>query len=102
VLGTQQLVIADRLAKTTGLTSDQVNQLMQITAPLLMGALSKQQHQQGLDPNGVTALLGNEKQATQQAAPDLMSSLNTLLDADGDGSALDDIMGFAGKLFGNK
>lgn len=41
VLGTQQLVIADRLAKTTGLKSDQVNQLMQITAPLLMGALGK-------------------------------------------------------------
>lgn len=102
VLGTQQPVIADRLAKSTGLKSEQVSQLMQIAAPLLMGALGKQQHQQGLDPNGVSALLGNEKQATQQAAPDLMSSLNTLLDTDGDGSALDDIMGFAGKLFGNK
>ena len=102
VLGTQQPVVANRLAKTTGMKSDQIIQLMQIVAPLIMGALGKKQHQNGLDPKGVSDLLGTEKQKTQQAAPDLMGTLNTMLDADGDGSALDDIMGFAGKLFGKK
>jgi hypothetical protein len=54
-----------------------------------------------LDTNGLTTLLGGEQQQAQQEAPDMMSSLNTLLDANGDGSALDEIIGFAGKLFGN-
>jgi hypothetical protein len=101
VLGAQQPVVAQGLAKNTGMKSDQVSQLLQIAAPLIMGALGKKQKSQGLDTNGLTTLLGGEQQQAQQEAPDMMSSLNTLLDANGDGSALDEIIGFAGKLFGN-
>ncbi len=100
VLGAQQPVVAQGLAKNTGLKSDQVGQLLQIAAPLIMGALGKKQKSQGLDTNGLTTLLGGEQKQAQQEAPDMMSSLNSLLDANGDGSALDEIIGFAGKLFG--
>ncbi len=102
VLGNQQPVVAQGLAQNTGMTSDQVAQLLQIAAPLVMGALGSQQQQQQLDPQGLSSFLGNQQQQAQQSQPDLMGSINTLLDANRDGSALDDILGMAGKLFGNK
>ncbi len=102
VLGNQQPAVAQGLAQNTGLTSDQVGQLLQIAAPLVMGALGSQQQQQGLDPNGLSSFLGSQQQQVQQSQPDIMGTINTLLDTNKDGSALDDILGMAGKLFGNK
>jgi len=102
VLGNQQPVVAQGLAQSTGLNADQVGQLLQIAAPLVMGALGSQTQQQGLDQKGLAEFLGNQQQAAQQSQPDIMSTLNSLLDTNKDGSALDDILGMAGKLFGNK
>jgi hypothetical protein len=102
VLGNQQSVVAQGLAQNTGLQSDQVGQLLQIAAPLVMGALGSQQQQQGLDTKGLSSFLGSQQQQAQQSQPDVMGAINTLLDANHDGSSLDDILGMAGKLFGNK
>jgi hypothetical protein len=102
VLGNQQSVVAQGLAQNTGLKSDQVGQLLQIAAPLVMGALGSQQQQQGLDSKGLSSFLGSQQQQVQQSQPDIMGAINTLLDANHDGSSLDDILGMAGKLFGNK
>jgi hypothetical protein len=102
VLGSQQRVVAQGLAQNTGLTNDQVGQLLQIAAPLVMGALGSQQQQQGLDPKGLSSFLGNQQQQVQQSQPDVMGTINTLLDANSDGSALDDILGMAGKMLGGK
>ena len=95
-------VVEKGLAKGTGLNSEQVDQLLQIAAPLLLGALGKQQQQKGFDPNGLSAYLGSQQQKDKDADPDLMGTLNTLLDADKDGTALDDVLGMAVKLFGKK
>jgi hypothetical protein len=100
VLGGQQPVVAKGVAKGTGLKADQVVQLLQIAAPLVMGLLGKQQQQEKLDTNGLTSFLGSQQQQVQESNPDLMGALNTLLDADKDGSALDDILGMAGNLLG--
>jgi hypothetical protein len=102
VLGSQQSTVNKGLTKGTGLDSGQVDQLLQIGAPLLMGLLGQKQQQKGLDPNGLSAYLGGQQQKAQESNPDLMGTLNTLLDADKDGSALDDVIGLAGKLFGDK
>jgi hypothetical protein len=102
VLGSQQPAIAQGLAQNTGLTSDQVGQLLQIAAPLVMGALGSQQQQQGLDPKGLSSFLGGQQQQVQQSQPDVMGTINNLLDANHDGSALDDILGMAGRLLGGK
>jgi hypothetical protein len=102
ILGGQQPVVTQGLAQGTGLNSGQVGQLLQIAAPLLMGALGQQQQQQGFDTNGLSAFLGGQQQLAQQSNPDMMSMLNSLLDMDRDGSALDDILGMVGKLFGGR
>jgi hypothetical protein len=102
ILGSQQPVVTQGLAQNTGLNSGQVGQLLQIAAPLLMGALGQQQQQQGFDTNGLAAFLGGQQQMAQQSNPDMMSMLNSLLDVNRDGSALDDILGMVGKLFGKR
>jgi hypothetical protein len=100
ILGGQQSAVTQGLTKTTGLDSAQVIQLLQIAAPIIMGLLGQQQQKAGLDPAGLTALLGGHQQQVQESNPDLMGVLNTMLDANKDGSALDDILGMAGKLLG--
>ncbi len=85
-----------------GLDSNKIGQLLQIAAPLVMGLLGKQQQQEGFDTNSLSSFLGSQQQQEQQSNPDLMGVLNNLLDADSDGSALDDILGMAGKFLGGK
>ena len=99
VLGGQQSAVTQGLSQGTGLNADQVGTLLQIAAPLVMGALGQQQQQQSLDTNGLASFLGGQQQAAQQSPPGLMSTLNSLLDFDGDGSAIDDIIGMVGKFF---
>jgi hypothetical protein len=98
VLGGQQQTVTKGLAQGTGLDSGQVGQLLQIAAPLIMGALGQKQQQQGFDTNGLSSFLGGQQQVAQKSNPDMMGVLNNLLDADRDGSALDDILGVVGKL----
>ena len=102
VLGSQQTVVKKGLAQSTGLNNDQVGMLLQIAAPLVMGMLGKQQQQQGLSVETLSGMLGQEKQQAEQANPDMMSTINNLLDMNNDGSALDDILGIAGNLFSGK
>jgi hypothetical protein len=73
-----------------------------IAAPLVMGALGKTQQEQGLDAPNLYSFLGQQQQVAHQSNPDMMSMLGSLLDMDHDGSALDDILGMAGKLFGGR
>jgi hypothetical protein len=87
------------MAQNTNLDSNQIGQLLQIAAPLVMGALGQQQQSQGLGPNGLAALLGGQQQAAQQANPSMMGTLNQLLDQDKDGSALNDIWGMVRRFF---
>lgn len=102
VLGEKQPAVKQGLSQGTGLDSDQIGQLLQIIAPLVMGALGRQRKQQNLDTNNLSSFLGSQTQKVQESNPDMMSSLNSLLDMDQDGSSLDDILGMASKLFGGK
>lgn len=102
VLGGQQPAVTQGLAHSTGLDSGQVGQLLQIVAPLLMGTLGQQQQQQGLDVGGLATFLGGQQQIAQQSSPDMMSMLNSLLDTNRDGSALGEVVGLLGKLFGGR
>lgn len=99
ILGAQQPVVTQTVAQGAGLQSDQMGQLLQIAAPLLMGALGQQQQQQGLDTNALSGFLGTQHQQAQQSNPDMMNVLDSLLDVDKDGTSLDDIAGMVGRLF---
>ncbi len=100
VLGQQQPVVQQGISKASGLDTGSVAQLLQLAAPLVMGALGKATQQQGLDANGLSQFLGGQKQAVQQQSPDMMGMLGGLLDQNNDGSVVDDVFRMAGKLFG--
>jgi hypothetical protein len=102
VLGPKQDLVQNGLAQQTGLDAATIGQLLTIAAPLVMGALGKTQQEQGFDANGLSSFLGQQQQAAQQSDPGLMGLLGSLLDMDKDGSALDDILGLAGKFFSGR
>lgn len=102
VLGNQQPAVAQGIAQNSGLNSNQTSQLMQIAAPLIMGALGQQQQSQGLNPSGLAALLGGQQQAAQQANPSMMNMVNQLLDQNKNGSVLDEIFEMLRRWFGKR
>lgn len=102
VLGDRRDTVQNGLAQGTGLDAGSIGQLLEIAAPLVMGALGQQQQQQGLDANGLSAYLGQQQQAAQAANPTVMGMVSNLLDMNKDGSPLDDILRLAGKFFSGR
>lgn len=83
--------LASRTAQSTGLDLDILKKILPMVAGLAMGALKKQGSSSGVLPKTV--------KGKKAAAPSSMGGLISLLDADGDGSPIDDLLGFAKKLF---
>ncbi len=93
------------LSQMTNLNPSQAGSLLENLAPVVMGYLGKQKQSQGLDASGiVNILMGARNQASNDSGMGGMAinMLNNFLDKDGDGSALDDIGGMLGNMFGGK
>jgi hypothetical protein len=80
--------VAGRAASQTGVSSDVIKQLLPMIAPLVLGALSRQAAEKGALPA-----------SPAQADSSVLGTLNTILDADRDGSALDDVINLAQRFF---
>lgn len=92
--------VKKNLAAQTGMSSNQVENLLAQLAPVVLGALGKEKNQKGVDANGltsmipmITGLLGSGSNK------DLMGMATKLLDADGDGDIMDDVSKMLGGLF---
>ena len=99
VFGNQQNSVEGALAQRTGLDAGSAGQLLAMVAPLVLGGVGKTRMEQGLDANSLSAYLGDQHQA-QNAPPDMMGMLGGFLDANQDGSVVDDLGRLAGKVFG--
>ncbi len=99
LLGGKRQKVEEGVSQMTNLDSGKSSQLLENLAPIVMGFLSKQKNQQGLNMSAIAGLLGQE--ARQADAGGAIGMLNNLLDQDGDGSMLDDALGFLGR-FGKK
>jgi hypothetical protein len=99
VLGGNQQSVETGLSRATGLDPNQISQLLTVLAPLVMGALGREQQQRGLDPGGLSTLLAGEEQHLNQSAPGVMGALRRFLDRNNDGSLVDDVGGMIGKAF---
>lgn len=99
VLGGQRPAVESNLAQATGLDQSSAGSLLETVAPLVMGALGREQQQQGLDPQGLSQYLGEQQEQAQTANPDLMGSLSSMLDSNQDGSVADDLSRIAGNFF---
>lgn len=87
ILGSKEVSrkVAQRASDQTGVGSDIMKKMLPMVATLAMGALSKKSQNQNMLGSQPSSGTGN--------------FLTSLLDADGDGSTMDDILGFAKKFF---
>ncbi len=92
--------VTNGLSQMTDLEPNQASNLMENLAPVVMGFLSNQKSNQGLNVSALAGLLGNEAQKVKQGGngADAMGFLENFLDSDGDGSSMDDIAGMIGKF----
>lgn len=91
VFGGKQPQVENALSEKTGLDANAIANILKIAAPLVMGYLGKETAKNNVtDANGLNSLLGGLLGGQPQQSQSLIT---TLLDADGDGSVLDDIAG---------
>jgi hypothetical protein len=100
VFGGQQGGVAAQVGQATGLDTGSAARLLMMLAPIVMSYLGRMHQQQGLDPGSLSGLLGGAHAEIQQSS--LGGVLSSILDANHDGSVLDDIGGLLGGLLGGK
>lgn len=102
VLGGRQGQVEQGISSASGLDMSKVGPLLAMLAPVVMGALGKANQQQGgMDTSSLAGLLGGAHQEMSSGSP-ILGMLGGLLDQDKDGSALDDILGMAGRMLGGR
>ena len=100
ILGARQNPVVDMLGKMTGMDQSNSGKLLMMLAPVVMGALGKAKKEQRIEePNLLSDLLTQNVQTQRQRTPQ-MSMMEKLLDRDGDGNTLDDIINIGGSLLG--
>ena len=96
MLGGQRGAVESNLAQATGLDQNAAGSLMELVAPLVMGAVGRTQQLSGLDSSGLAQYLGEQQQ--QAAAPGMMGMLSSMLDSNQDGTVTDDLARIAGNF----
>jgi hypothetical protein len=103
VLGDDQEATAKQVSESSGLSLEKIGPLMATLAPILMGMLGKTKRDQGLDAGGLAGslidMVTKGSSNPQQNSPDL-GLAGTLLDRDGDGNVMDDVLGMGAKILG--
>jgi hypothetical protein len=96
VLGANQQKVHQGISKVSGVDANSVAKIIQMAAPIIMGILGSQKRKDNVDENGLGDLLGS---VMGKNTDHDRSLITTLLDADSDGSVIDDI---AGMVLGGK
>ncbi len=92
VLGSRQQGVEQVISQKAGIDSGAVGSILKTAAPLLMGLLGKQTRQSNVNsPSGLSGLLGGMLGGSSTEKE--QSFLEKILDADGDGSVIDDVAG---------
>jgi len=97
VLGGNQAKVENNISRVSGVDSNSVGQIIKIAAPILMGLLGNKKRKNNVQEGGLSDLLGS---VLGNSSDNDQSMIEAILDADGDGSVLDDLAGMV--LGGNK
>jgi hypothetical protein len=99
LLGNKQLEAAQAIGQMSGLNIFKSGVLMQLLAPIVMGVVGQKQKSNGLDLGGLASILlggnNNQQQSGQNQAGGLFGKL---LDMDGDGNMMDDLLNIGMKI----
>lgn len=96
ILGSKQNGVEQVISQKAGIDSGSVGNILKVAAPILMGLLGKQKRQNNVNSqSGITGLLGGllGGASNSGAVTKEQSFLEQMLDADGDGSVVDDVAG---------
>jgi hypothetical protein len=97
VLGDKREKVEGTIGENAGLDA---GALLQILAPIVLGALGSQQRSEGLNPQGVAATLEESTEELKRKDENqVMSIVTTLLDSNKDGSIVDEVLGMIGRFF---
>lgn len=103
VLGAKTQNVEKYVADDSGLSPSATSSLMKMAAPLVMSYLAKQTQQSGGGADMLSGLLSSAVSTNKAAAPQSQNIIEQLLDANNDGSIMDDVakmgMSFLGKMF---
>jgi len=103
IFGGNQQRAEESLGQATGLGGGNAANLLQILAPIVMAFLAKRMQSNNQDAGGLSAELGQERDAAQQQGGLGGGLLGSLLDQDGDGQVgLNDLLKMGGGLFGKR
>ena len=92
VLGNKQSNVENALSQKSGLDASSVAQILKVAAPILMGILGSQAKQKNVNSqSGLEGMLGGLLKGN--SPQNEQSFLESILDADGDGSVIDDVAG---------
>ncbi|PKQ45580.1 DUF937 domain-containing protein [Confluentibacter flavum] len=92
VLGSKQQNVQMAISQKSGIDVNSVAQILKVAAPILLGVLGNQAKKQHVNsPSGLESLLGG--MLGGNSAKNEQSFLESILDADGDGSVIDDVTG---------
>lgn len=98
ILGGRKTNVSEAVGRATGLDKGQILKLMISLAPMVLGMLGKARNKQGLGATGISDLLRGTVQSQSQRGQG-MGLLNRLLDSDGDGEVMDDIVNLGRNAF---
>jgi hypothetical protein len=99
ILGNKQQGVEQVIGQKSGLDAGSVGNILKVAAPILMGVLGKQKAQSNVsNSSGLGDLLGGMLGGND--TKNEQNFLEKILDADGDGSVVDDVAGML--LGGNK
>lgn len=99
VLGDQQGRVETAVQQGSGVDA---GALLQMLAPVVLGALGQMQQRQHLDASQVAGALQQERTQLEGSRGDLMSLVGGLLDQNKDGSAVDDVISLASRFLSSR
>jgi hypothetical protein len=101
VMGERQGSAIDMISQMSGLDKNRTGNLMTTLAPMVMGMLGKEKKEQGLDAGALASLLTGELKQQRANQNPTMSMITRFLDANNDGSIVDDVAKMGMRLLGN-
>ncbi len=98
VFGNKRGAVEQTISKQTGVSSNTIGPLLATLAPIAMAYLGKEKNQNKADSGNLGNLLGGLLGSQQKGSSGggIMNMISGVLDKDGDGDIVDDIMGMLG------
>jgi len=99
--GDRQGRVEGALSQSTGVDAASISKVLAMLAPLVMGYLGRQRREQNLGADGLAEMLSREQAVARERSPQAVDMFTRMLDADDDGSIMDEVAEMGSSLLGS-